>query len=256
MNIKKSTFTFSLVATLLTITSCSSQNSTIAINENTYVNPYDFIGEFHNSIMDSIKVNNIRKSQLIDFTNRTVAEKFHDTSTYANNEDVEPILNGIEKRTEEYATSSRASVLIDDSIRAYIPSDYLPYIEKLNNTIDLRLSDSLTIKQHFYSIEESINNNAELNEEDKANLLAITAIAKYSTIYNRAPESRSATYGSVAKADLGGAITGVISWKCWGKAAVSGLLFGPGGTVLTVAKEAVRGAIVGSAFNIITGGAF
>ena len=40
------------------------------------------------------------------------------------------------------------------------------------------------------------------------------------------------------------------------KATCSGLMFGPGGVVMTVARDAVRGAIVGSGTHIVFGGMF
>lgn len=36
----------------------------------------------------------------------------------------------------------------------------------------------------------------------------------------------------------------------------NGLVFGPGGAVVTIAKEAARGAIVGSAVHVVSGGVF
>ena len=42
----------------------------------------------------------------------------------------------------------------------------------------------------------------------------------------------------------------------FGKAAFNGLVFGPGGAVVTIAKEAARGALVGSAVHVVSGGVF
>ena len=70
------------------------------------------------------------------------------------------------------------------------------------------------------------------------------AVAKYRRNILKNDE---VNFRAVASADLGGAIGGVINWGVFGKAAYHGLVFGPGGAVMTIASEAVRGAIIGSA---------
>ena len=96
-----------------------------------------------------------------------------------------------------------------------------------------------------------------LTYEEKQDIWMISAIARASCEYNRLEISTRVVSGtSIAKADVGGAITGIVSWRFLVKATCSGLMFGPGGVVMTVAREAVRGAIVGSGTHIVFGGMF
>lgn len=262
-NMKKCVIALALMCYVFLLSSCSSVDlndgatETISDKASTSLNPYDFIGEIHNSAMDSLKTKKVNQEQLILYTNNIVDNNFKNVKTYTEGGKIENVLTNIIKRSNNYELTTRTASLLDDSITINIPKNCLPYIDRIREITDLKLSDSLTIIKNFNVIDELVNKDSVLNLEEKAMLLAISAIGKYSSIYNRSTiETRAVSAGSVARADLEGAIGGVITWKCWGRAAASGLVFGPSGVVLTVAKEAVRGAIVGSAVGVVSGWLF
>lgn len=252
---KQNLFNILLIAivAICALGSCGRSDAIYGDSDNvTSVNPYDFIGKLHNSTMDSIKVSKINQEHLVSYTNKIVEENFKGVQTYADENEVKPVLIKIINRSKEYELSTRASTLIDDSIMKNVPEQCLPYIDEMRDIVETNLTDTLAIIRHFGLIEESIAKDLNLDEEDKACLLAISAIGKYSKIYNIPIGTRSVTSGGVARADIEGAIGNVFCWRCFGKSAASGLVFGPSGVVMTVAKEAVRGAIAGSAVSLIS----
>ena len=107
------------------------------------------------------------------------------------------------------------------------------------------------------ALEYKISEDNELDDTLKSCLLAVSAISKYSYKYNCANgTTRSVSCESVILADTSGALGGVVSWYAWGRAAASGLVFGPGGAVLSIARDAARGAIVGSGIHVLSNGVF
>lgn len=106
----------------------------------------------------------------------------------------------------------------------------------------------------------TINNDTNIDDTLKHVLLATSSIARATNIYNadtfRTNSTRGATLRSACKADVGGAIGGIIGRGTFVRAAFSGLMFGPIGIVCSFARDAVRGAIISSAVHVATGGRF
>jgi hypothetical protein len=72
----------------------------------------------------------------------------------------------------------------------------------------------------------------------------------------KAPSSCAKLSASTAaKADAGGAITGALA-SIYSGASTTGLVFGPGGYVLTTAGAAVSGALWSSGLYLVSGGFF
>lgn len=87
---------------------------------------------------------------------------------------------------------------------------------------------------------------------ESMNLAKRIGIERMSTYSYTRNNSESMTAEGVVRADLEGAVGSFLSWKFWGKTA-GGLMFGPTGAVMTASKEIVKGAIVGSGVNVISG---
>ena len=155
------------------------------------------------------------------------------------------------------ATTRAAINELSDSLTMAFPIEGQKYIIRMYEACDKEENDTVKICQEFSKLDYSITTDTTVNDTLKQALLAISAIAKATNIYNASKaKTRGATARSLAKADLGGAITGIIGRGIFVKAAFSGLMFGPSGVVCCFAREAVRGAIVSSAFHLASGGRF
>lgn len=236
-------------------------NSTIL-----FENPYKFIGQLHNDALDSVKVQGIRKDQLKGFTRDFTQRHFAQMSEFLNLQQEEnggqnaeiSINRGFEigKRINEAKTRATIDELSDSLIMAF-PIEGQKYIVRMYEICDEEESDTVKICQNFSKLDYSITTDTTVNDTLKHALLATSAIAKATNIYNaNETMTRGATASSLAKSDLGGAIMGIIGRGVFVKAAFSGLVFGPSGIVCCFAREAVRGAIVSSAFHLASGGVF
>lgn len=259
---KKIKFILLFFISILCILSCSSeisegQNNSIPQKHLKSVNPYDFIGELHNSAMDSVKSQHICAENLKKFTNEYTEISFDNVKTYPNTTLCNEILNEIVKTSCAYKYQTRSHKSIEDSIQNTIPEGIKDYINEIYNIVDTDFLDTTAIKNKFNTFDTSVVEDNSLSQEEKASVLAISSIGKYSYIYNHTTiKTRAITANGIIKSDLSGAVGGVFCWATFGKAACSGLVFGPGGIVLTIAKEATRGAIIGSAVHIVSGGFF
>lgn len=118
--------------------------------------------------------------------------------------------------------------------------------------------DTIVTKKGLAVFDNNIINDNNISALDKKAILSVSAIAKDSYLYwavNTASLQTRGLFHIVALADLGGAITSVASGFFSG-AANTGLVFGPGGLVLTYAGLAVSGAFYSSALSAISGGLF
>lgn len=256
---KANTLIFFFFSLFLSITSCSNElyNKPKQHTAMSSINPYDFIGEIHNAAMDSVKSKNILSEELKMFTNKYTQIHFDSVQTYNQPVLCEATMNNIIQTSCAYKYNTRSTEAIEDSVLLSVPQEIRPYMEKLYEIVDYSFVDSIQLKATFQNFDSLIISNQSLDAEERACILAVSAIAKYSSLYNFSTvNTRSITAKGIIKSDLGGALTGVLCWATFGKAACSGLMFGPGGVVLTIAKEATRGAIIGSATHIVTGGFF
>lgn len=261
---KKGLFLFAgivcMVAYLITL-SCSNNGDELRAQgdsrEATFVNPYDYVGVLHNAAMDSVIHQQVNFNELETFTNEYIENNFKGITTFENNDIPNQMMKEIKRTSLMYKYQTRSISEIDDSIMKILPEECKTYICRMYELIDENLSDTIVINKEFNKLDCSVNNDTMLTDEEKNCLLAVSAIAKYSYNYNLDAASMSAvSVNSTVKADLGGAIGGIFCWATFGKAAFNGLVFGPGGAVATIAKEAARGAIVGSAVHVVSGGVF
>lgn len=156
--------------------------------------------------------------------------------------------------SQSYLTRGESESQTADSLFQEIPYHCKPFIDEMIQIIDSNDMDSVRIAQKFSEINLAINESSYLSEEDKNGLWSCSAIAFSSYMYNlKSISTRAVTAEAVVKADLAGAVGGFLSWKFWGKTD-AGLVFGPQGAVIAATKEIVKGAIVSSAVNVISGG--
>ncbi len=241
----------------------------IKSSETVFENPYMFIGQLHNEAMDSVKAQKINIEDIKDFTKEFTNRRYLQGDEFegtikSENVKEDSSFNSIEigfdvgMKTKLARTRSNVEDLTDSLIMVF-PVEGQKYIVRMYDVCDKELNDSIQINKIFDDLDKSISYNASIDDTLRHILLAISSIGRATNIYNAstiANKTRAASVGSVCRADVSGAIAGVIGRAAFVRAAFSGLVFGPGGVVTSFARDAVRGAIVSSAVNLISGGLF
>ena len=241
----------------LVLFSCAKQEDVVVeAPKMVFQNPYVDFGVIHNVAMDSIRNSQVTIENLVEFSDNFVESHFGQE----NNDLAKDVCRKISVDAKNVALkyesclTTRAIDMITDSLVNTLPINYRSYVSEIFDIVDKRLSDSMLIDKEFSAFDEKIAM-SDLAYEEKQDIWMISAIAKASYEYNKYEICTRGVNGtSIAKADVGGAITGIVSWRFFVKATCTGLMFGPGGIVMTAVREAVRGAIVGSGTHIVFGG--
>lgn len=254
-------------------TACSNQDDSphfwIKSSVSTFENPYLFIGQFHNEAMDSVKAQKISVENVKDFTKEFTNRHYRQETNYTEEQHTEEakvdsnfraIDSGFDIGMKTRLAKTRATVdNLTDSLVMAFPKEGQKYIVKIYDACDKSMSDSVKINIIFDDLDNSIHSDISIDDTLRHALLAISSIGRATNIYNAYANTcvtRGASAGSVCRADVSGAISGIIRRAAFVRAAFSGLVFGPGGVVTNFARDAVRGAIVSSAVNLISGGIF
>lgn len=221
-------------------------------------NPYAFIGSIHNEAMDSVIAQRISLSNLKSFNRDFTNKKLSKTKGFDDVKISTEALNaGYDIGLKMKQVKTRATIdNLTDSLICCIPEEGRPYVSKMFQICDKQMRDTIEINKIFDNIDSNIYYDVNLNDTLRSALFAISSIARATNIYNSKPLStRGATWGSTAKADLGGAIAG-LGWRALFKASYRGFMFGPGGIVLSFAQDCAVGAISSSALHVISRGYF
>lgn len=216
--------------------------------------------------MDSVKVQKTSINNLKHFTKQFTESCYKkvpvfEESMQEDQNSEASIDNGFDigKKICQVKTRATMDALTDSLINAF-PTGGRKYIRKIYEICDKEGYDSVKINNIFDNFDVTINNDTNIDDTLKHALFAISSIARATYTYNvstfRIHSTRGVTFSSACKADVGGAITGMIGRGAFVKAAFSGLMFGPSGIVCSFARDALRGAIIGSAFHIASGGHF
>lgn len=265
----------SLLSILILALACNDNEESISTNNQKQLNPYELLGKIHNDGLNELQ-------------KMVVTNTRGETATIPPSKEEQSAL--VETFTTNFISSYAIEIGASPELRAEIEvavayaNENLPFIEQLSSSSDnegkqaisslnisgvlkeafiqildiVNIGDTIMGKKNFIIFDDKIINSKNLSKEDKESILSVSAIAQYSYLYWAKNTSKASTRGlftSVAKADLGGAISGVVAGFFSG-GANTGLVFGPGGLVLTYAGYAVTGALYGSALSAITGGWF
>lgn len=244
--------------------SCSNDEENMSIPSTeeehiTFENPFNCIGYLHNEAMDSIKEHKIQDADIETFTTAFVSrheEKVFYIRPSIPDHEIEEMLYKAREISNLYkdAPTTRAANEINDSVLNMVPIDLRHYVYDIFEMLDVNYNDTTQINKDFAGLDYYIFNDYTLDNEEKGALLGISAIAKATLKYNMdVVTTRAANVRSTVKADAAGAVAGVFSFAFWGKAA-TGLVFGPGGVVLSCARELAIGAIVSSGVHVASGG--
>lgn len=246
----------------LVLAGCSKDDAVIDNGESSDIfdNPMRHIGEIHNDGLNSIATNHVSIDSICEFTQEYVEAQFAQSQhncvipenySYESMNLAKRI--GIERMSTYSYTRNNSESMTADSIYSELPSNCKIYIDNLIEIITANESNIDNIRYKISQIDQNINNALDLTSEEKNCLWACSAITLSSYIYNLDNiKTRAVTAEGVVRADLEGAVGSFLSWKFWGKTA-GGLMFGPTGAVMTASKEIVKGAIVGSGVNVISG---
>lgn len=265
---KKNLVLLAFALTAICITSCTSSDDVAHLATkpvaSTFKNPYSFIGVLHNEALDSVKAQKVTIDNLKHFTKEFTDRHNKQIPELAKSQQEDQhsevsIDNGFDigKKTCQVTTRAAMDALTDSLIKAF-PIEGQKYIAKIYEICDKEEHDSVKINNIFDNFDITINNDTNIDDTLKHVLLATSSIARATNIYNadkfRTLSTRGATWRSSCRADVGGAIGGILGRGAFVRAAFSGLMFGPSGIVCSFARDAVRGAIASSALHVISGG--
>jgi hypothetical protein len=223
------------------------------------INPYDFLGEFHNEAMEIVLGTTINQQQLDlnDFTLLFLEEKFED-------------LQAIPSQNWNQRVSDVLSFLIENENYLF-PIDFEnPVFQSLQLSNDqiillyylldkIETSESLkNLHSAILDVEDEILHSS-MSSDEQWLLLGTISIAKYSAIFcdkhekeltsdNKGPLQNFLNAAKrVVKADAIGFVAGVAG----GIVQEVGMVFGPEGAVVALASDGAAGAIVGSGSQVI-----
>jgi len=239
-------------------------NSLKSITEN----PFDFIGEIHNKGLYEVK-----KAAINAKNNNTQFNLDYCVSSFIFNEieltntidEPELLMNNINNAISN-ANNYKLYYVID-----YTLSDekFVEFVDNFNFTsfqkekiilVNNALGNSENVLENLSEIEADVLN-SDVEYEEQVAVLCVISIAKYSYDFwskNQdilSEQKGKPTVSGAAKSDLGGAITGA-GYSITSGASTTGLVFGPGGYVLTTAGAAVTGALWSSGLYLASWGWF
>ena len=251
-----------MLSVIFALAGCSSNEQDI-LTEKTVIdrnlrNPFAYIGDLHNVCMDSITRNNITPNNLNDYV-LNFTERHYDELGMASNKISKEIPTCYEicKTADKCAidnsglpTSTRAAVLVHDSLLNQMPVSWISYINKINEVINNSICDTTKLDSAFSEIDNRIMNDNSLSKYDSQSLLCVSSIAKASYYYNAlSPTTRASRGRRFIEADFWGAIGGVVKHGLIN--GFRGLMFGPGGVVVGVASSAFLGGAISSGLSLL-----
>lgn len=256
---------FTVIVIVMTfVTSCKQED--VSSNKLTS-NPYDYIGVIHNQGMTKLRDSLLANSSLnLD----SYVSKFIGNKIDLN---AQPLLlnniNSVISKVKAKNTFNAMKVKSNDSLDVVIKNSNLTEYQKAYMDSVLSILDGdVNIKESILKLESNVLGSNK-SEKEKEPILCVISVTKYSIDFwtenlnnsqqakmFKAPSSCAKLSASTAaKADAGGAITGALA-SIYSGASTTGLVFGPGGYVLTTAGAAVSGALWSSGLYLVSGGFF
>mgnify|MGYP000879204257 CR=1 FL=1 len=239
------------------------------------MNPYDFIGKYHNDGLQFVLDEYEKRPQLK--AERQLEEQIKDlTNMYMEDNDIfssSNITTSIDLSSLSIMDKISLNQIRLKKDRLFLVRDQQIYFDKLSNIFNNNISSPQNLIDKINEIESEIITNKKLTEEAKSQLLITSAVAKYSSIFwiefllknNNMEHSIRLKNGSesgsgfsnwwkntfmpkaeeVIKADFSGAAAGAVMGAITGGGAGSIV---PGAGTVTVG---ITGAVVGGAQGAI-----
>lgn len=241
---------------ILALWSCATENNEdAAVNVNPVVNPYDFLGELHNSGLDAVR-DSLSSSRSI--STQTEEDVIRFAKQYC-----EHVLNTDERLLSSDSVALGNIIAVDLGRTRAGNDDFMDvtdtvYSEKaltlLKTIIDISETNDYTyIKEQFAKIEEDIlrTHADEYTEIDRTILLGSLSVGKYSNEYWNGTDFASGTrsgvpFRTIVKADLVGAARGI-----WANRFVICVcaIGGAHGVVVAMVRSALPSAVGASALH-------
>lgn len=247
------------ISAIIFVISCKKDNA-ITNNSNLKTelktNPYDFIGQIHNQGLNELKIEakeankKNEKINLCKFVSNFMMNKICKSNIASSNIQLASNLKNVISKAQCYQ-SIYLSDSKSDSIDFIIDTLNLTTFQKNEiNSILNALNKTKNVKETLLSIESEVLN-SNVNDNEKTIVLCVISITKYSYDFWTENNDSKLCVGCAAKADAISAVTAGVSSICSG-ASTTGLVFGPGGYVLTTAGAAVAGGLWGSGAYLIS----
>lgn len=222
-----------------------------------FENPFKGLGSLHNQAMDTVKFKRIQIANVSQFTDGFTLR--HADAIFGQRE---PLLNyspqyiiDISKRTIAGGRTVEGKEICD-SIILTTPHIWQTYLNRMKILIEEASRQdgggNLNNNIIFNQLDIQTSNDKNLTAEYKGQLLAISAVTQASIEYNCSQTTvgvQNDWAETIVKADFEGAVCGALDYLFFG-GSVTGLMFGPGGIVLSCGAYIVKGAILGSAVGV------
>lgn len=230
------------------------------IETSEFANPFIGLGVLHNQAMDSVRIKSIPIANMSQYTHEFTirhADAIFGLRDHLTNYNVQRVkyIKDISKRTIAGERTAEG-IEICDSIILETPSIWQPYLKRMKVLIEKSsestVLNNVDIIRSFNELDVKIYNDNKLTGEYKGQLLAISAITQASMEYHCDKQGNSLQHDlaeTIVKADFEGAVCGALDYVFFG-GSVTGLMFGPGGIVLSCGAYIVKGAILGSAVGV------
>lgn len=141
-------------------------------------NPYDYVGEMHIALMDSVIKGKINIADVPEFYKKAFnsRKELNDSTKKLIEETLEKgkAIRGIK-------TQKPLNSFINNN--KLIPQTWKPYLQRINKLIESNFADTISLRYVFSFIDKDILNDAKLSEGEKAYLLSYSAVTKYSYKY-------------------------------------------------------------------------
>ena len=250
-----------LVAGASIFYACEKENNSVANN------PYDYLGNLHNEAMEKIIVlQDNPEFDLHSFSIEFMMDAMKEAKTDYSSEQWELLFDETLIEYEKFAKDSKSSISMQDG--SYDVLELTNFQEKhAQKVFDIiqNSNDFESVKSKLIKVESDILK-APQDMDEKAFVLGLISIAKYShdfwdnheeLIYEESivknfgvEDTAKKSYSQIAlnclEADAYGFLGGVVGSVISGHAAAATLVFGPAGTVSTVAAAGTISAIVSS----------
>lgn len=255
---KTKIYTLAIIALIAIFCSCSKEKTEKEVN---FFNPYNFIGEFHNLGLSSIKndfvINDKYKNLNEENINKEVI-RLSDASYRKILSLQVDFKNTLLTQNESFKIAQTCIDLLgNNQLKSGEFEDVKLnlYVSRLKLIIsDNCLADSTTLFGKVHDIEAEVYNNESLSDIEKEQLLITFAVGKFSWLFwkkefeslllLKSTNTYQASMLNVVNSDIEGGIAGAITGAYIG--ATGGTIVGPAGTLCAGVSGCVSGAAVGA----------
>lgn len=161
------------------------EGNTSQILLNCTKNPYDYVGEIHIAVMDSVISGKKSIADIPELCEKAFSSR-KECSNYKiefNDSTKKLIKETLEKRKTIRGIKTQEPLNSFINYNKLIPQTWKPYLQRINKLIGSEFADTISLRYVFSFIDKDILSDQKLKEGEKAYLLSYSAVAKYSYKY-------------------------------------------------------------------------